>query len=272
MTEPTASAGHMAREAGRSAFGTDPEGYHAGRLGYPDALYDALFARCVARPDILEIAAGTGIATEAMLARDPASLTLVEADNQLAAYLGQHLTDSRVTIVNGTFPEAVVEGSFDLAVTAAAFHWMEAQPALAKAKELLRPSGIWSMWWNSYRNPDMGDAFADATVAMLANIALPPSMTPTGHYSLDVALHAQTLRDAGFINVQHHIYRRERMFDAAQMRMLYASYSFVRVLPQSQAAALLDHVSDLVDTEFGGQAPNIVLTAAYSAERGPDQA
>lgn len=258
----------LAKAAGRSVFGTDPDGYHAGRVGYPDDLYDGLFARCAANPDILEIAAGTGLATEALLARNPASLLLVEADPELAVYLAKRFADPRVRIVNGAFPDTPFDGKFDLAITAAAFHWMEPSAALARVRQVLRPGGVWSMWWNSYRNPGIGDVFADATVPLLDGIALPPSMTSTQHYSLDIALHTQTLLDAGFIDIQHHVYRLERVLDAAQVRALYASYSFVRALPENQRIALLDRLTNLVETEFAGKAPNFILTAAYSATTG----
>lgn len=255
----------LAKAAGRTVFGTDPDGYHAGRVGYPDDLYDGLFARCAANPDILEIAAGTGLATEAMLARDPASMLLVEADPELAVYLAKRFADPRVRIVNGAFPDAPFGGKFDLAVTAAAFHWMEPGAALARVRQVLRPGGVWSMWWNSYRNLGIGDRFADASLPLLEGIALPPSMTATQHYSLDAALHTQTLVEAGFNDVQHNVYRRERVLDAAQMRALYASYSFVRALPELQRSTLLDRLADLVETGFAGSAPNIILTAIYSA-------
>jgi SAM-dependent methyltransferase len=262
----------LARETGQSAFGSDPDGYHAGRLGYPGPLYDALFARCVPRPDILEIAAGTGLATADLLARDPRSLTLVESDANLAAYLADRFTDPRVTILNGAFPDVELGGQFDVAVTAAAFHWLEPSAALALAKSLLRPGGIWSMWWNSYWNPGVGDPFADATLESLKSIALPPSITINGHYSLDVGRHTQTLVDAGFLDVEHQILRTERLLDPIQMRALYASYSFVRALPAAQSAALLDRLADLVERDFKGHAPNVILSVAYSAVRNPADA
>lgn len=266
MSALSATTEKMARTAGRSAFGIDAAGYHAGRIGYPDDLIDALFARCEKSPDILEIGAGTGHATMALLARDPASLVALEPDVALVDYLRESLPDPRFRVVPGAFPETPVDGPFDMIVAASCFHWMEPQDALAAARALLRPGGIWAMWWNSYRNPGMGDPLADAISPLIADLPMPPSQSLDRHYAIDVQRHRQSLEDAGFVDIRHHIYRRERTIDAGQARALHASYSFIRLVPEPQQTALLDEIARLVDREFDGRAPNIVLTAVYSAQ------
>jgi trans-aconitate methyltransferase len=237
----------------------------AGRIGYPDELYDALMVRAVPSPRVLEIGAGTGLATEALLARQPAALTVVEPAPELVSFLRGRLIDPRLAFVNSGFLEAQIEGPFDLMVCAAAFHWMEPQAALARVRALLAPRGIWAMWWNSYRNVGIGDPLADAITPLLADIALPPSDSLAGHYSLDSATHVKTLTDAGFTAIEHHVYRRERVLSTVQVRALYASYSYVRALPDEQRAALLDAIDNLVETRFAGAAPNVTLTSCYSA-------
>ena len=258
---------HLTRAAGQRTFGTDATGYHAGRIGYPEELFDAIFARVGHRPRILEIGPGTGLSTRSLLARDPAELVAVESDPALVDYLRREIADPRLTVVNAPFPDGLVNGSFDLVVCAAAFHWLEPQPALARIHQLLRPGGVWAMWWNAYRNPSCGDPLAQAITAMLDDVALPPSEGRDGHYSLDVALHTAALTSAGFLDVRHQRYLLERTLTAAEARALYASYSYVRALPERRRAELLDAIAELVDTEFGGRAPNVVITAAYSALR-----
>ncbi|CAN5164925.1 class I SAM-dependent methyltransferase [soil metagenome] len=256
---------YLPRTAGQLAFGTDAAGYHDGRIGYPDELFDAIFARTVRRPRILEIGAGTGLATRSLLARAPADVVVVESDPALVRYLKDNFDDPNLTIINSSFPDAQVTGTFDLIVCAAAFHWLDPQAALARVRDLLAPDGVWAMWWNAYRNPGHGDRLAQAITPMLAGVALPPSEGPHGHYSLDVDLHTDTLHRAGFYGVQPLLFRRERTLDAAAVRALYESYSYVRALPDPQRKKLLDDITQVVTDEFGGMAPNIVLTAAYSA-------
>ncbi len=129
------------RSAGRSTFGTDAAGYHAGRIGYPEALFDLVFSGLPARPRILEIGAGTGLATEAILARDPIELVIVEPDAALVDYLAGRFAGSRTKLVNSTFPDAQVDGPFDLIVCAAAFHWMEPGAALLFLGSTLHAGG-----------------------------------------------------------------------------------------------------------------------------------
>ena len=171
MTVSLPASPPMARDSGPALFGMDAAGYHAGRIGYPAALYDALYARIAARPAILEIGAGTGLVTEELLARDPAALVVVEPAAELVAYMRGRLPDPRITFVEASFPDAPVEGPFGLIVCAAAFHWMEPHAALARVKQRLNPGGVWAMWWNSYRNAGGGDPLADAITPLLQGIA-----------------------------------------------------------------------------------------------------
>ncbi len=266
MTQ-TAADQRLERTSGRAIFGEDAAGYHAGRIGYPESLYDSIFARVGAAPRVLEIGAGTGLATEAILARGPASLTVVEPAAELITFIEDRLKDPRLEFVTGAFPDVELDGPFDLAVCAAAFHWLDPDAALARIKTLLRPGGVWAMWWNSYRNYGIGDPLSDAIAPLLEGIPLPPSEGADAHYSLDTALHLKTLADAGLHAIEYEVYRRERQLRTDEVIALYLSYSFVRLLPAPRQSALLGRIRDLVDKTFGGVAPNIVLTASYSATK-----
>lgn len=262
---PPATSGRLDRAAGRTLFGIDAAGYHSGRIGYPDELYDHVLGRTNPAPRVLEIGAGTGLATEGLLYRGAERVTAVEPDPALCRYLAKRLGGDRLTVVNAPFLDAALAGSFDLAVAAASFHWMEPAPALAKIAALLRPGGICALWWNTYRVEGVGDPFADAVAPLLMGLDMPPSEGATSHYSLDVALHTRQLAEAGFGDIRHAVFRRERWLDAAAMRALYASYSFVRTLPPGDRDDLLCGIGKLVDEQFGGSAPNVVLSAVYSA-------
>lgn len=258
--------GRLDREFGAQVFGRDPAGYHAGRVGYPDALYRAIAERTGAVDRILEIGAGTGLATEALLRLYPeARLVAVEADEHMAQHLRSALTDPRLDVVVGDFSVAPLTPGFDLAACAAAFHWLEPSSALKRLRGLLNPRGVLAIWWNSYRNTGIGDAFADAAAPLLEGIDLPPSEGPSRHYSLDVALHQSALARAGFVEIETHIFRRERRLSATDLRALYASYSYVRALPASRREALLDELAALGRGRFGEAIPNVVVSAIYTA-------
>lgn len=262
---PNAPQLSLERKAGEIAFGLDAEGYHSARLPYPNELYDEIFNRLSPRPDVLEIGAGTGIVTQALLSRDVSSVTAIEPHPALASFTKRRLDDPRLKLVQASFPDQPVDGQFDLIACAAAFHWLEPTLALAKARQLLIPGGRWAMWWHSYRNPGMGDELADQVSPLLKDIALPPSATLDHHYSLDEAMHRHVLFEAGFSGIEFRLYRSQRELTTEAVVALYKSYSFVRLLSADRRAALLDSLADLVELRFGGRAPNLVLTPLYFA-------
>ena len=255
----------LKREVGEIAFGLDPEGYHAARLPYPDALYDELFAKIPARAEVLEIASGTGLVTQQLLSREVSSVTAVEPNHALATFTARRLNDPRLSIIEAPFPAVMIKGPFHLIVCAAAFHWMEPHAALAKVRELLGQDGVWAMWWHTYRNPGMGDELADQISPLLRDIPLPPSTDLHRHYSLDEDMHRKMLTDAGFRCVEHRMFRSERELTTEGVLALYKSYSFVRLLPPQRRMQLLEEIAELVDKRFGGRAPNLVLTPLYFA-------
>lgn len=261
------------RSVGRAAFGKDAEGYNAGRLGYPSELYEFLFARTgpPGSLNIVESGAGTGLATRELLERSPARLVAVEPDTRLAQFLADNVAASdRLEIITAPFEEADLPlRAFELAVAAASFHWLDPTIALSRLREVLKPSGTLALWWNVYRARGIGDAFADALFPLLAGIPLPPSEGAHTHHSLDVDWHRNLLEENGFGAFEKALFRRERMLDAGQMRALYESYSFVRELDPESRARLLDGIVHLVETQFGGQAPNIVLTPIYVVRLDP---
>lgn len=256
----------LQREAGRAVFGADVPGYERGRIGYPPALYE-LVLEPVAGLDatFVEIGPGTGLATADLLAAEPARLFAVEPDPSLAAHLRQRFAGSAVHVVETDFVSAAIPGPVDLIAAAASFHWLDPQAALARARALLHPGGRIALWWNVYRQGGIGDQLADAIIPLLDGIELPPSEGAQGHYSLDAALHRRQLETAGFLFEQGHLFRRERTLTTQEVVMLYASYSFVRALPAARRATFLTEVEMLVESRFGGIAPNIVLTPLYIA-------
>ncbi|WP_299427434.1 trans-aconitate 2-methyltransferase [Sphingomonas bacterium] len=214
---------------------------------------------------IVEIGAGTGLATGPLFGPRIERYVAVEPDPILSDYLRTGFAGRPIEVVNEDFVTASISGTFNLVAAASSFHWLDAVPAMARIRALLRPGGCAAIWWNAYRNPGMGDPFADATMPLLHGIDLPPSESTCGHYSLDADLHIARFAAAGFARIEQRVFRRERTLTAAGARALYASYSFVRALPDDRRGSLLAAIGDLVDRDFGGLAPNVVLTALYFA-------
>ena len=255
------------RSQGRTVFGEDAAGYDAGRLGYPEELYELLFD--VAGPpadlSVFEVGPGTGLATRSLLAAHPKRLVALEPDPALADHLRGAFPE-QLEVETGAFEDnCLPSGSFGLGVAAASFHWLDAEKGFRQVRRLLRPGGCWAMWWNVYRAVGIGDAFADEVTPLLSGLALPPSETRHGHISLDRSYQHEVLHRHGFGGVRTAVFRRERTLDAQAVRSLYASYSFIRALPPAEKESLLDGLADLAERQFAGGAPNVVLTPVYLA-------
>lgn len=265
MSVPSGSPNLLDRQVGRSAFGLDAQGYDDARSGYPPELFHLLARQTVSGPQIAEIGSGTGLASEGLFGLSPTRLTMIEPDPRLCAFLEQRFIRPDARIVCAPFPDVEIEGDFDLIACAAAFHWMEPAPALTKVKSLLAPGGIWAMWWNSYFGHGEADAFAEQVSRILSEegVVLPPSYMGSKHYAFDAEHHVTVLRDAGFSEIEHVVFRTPRKFTASQARGLYRSFSFIRVLPDNDQERILDRIAATVEVEFGGIAPSLYATSLF---------
>ncbi|MBB3297192.1 SAM-dependent methyltransferase [Rhizobium sp. BK591] len=175
------------RRFGREAFGNDPANYHRGRPPYPQATWTALRERAGLKAgiDILEIGAGSGLATRTLLGHRPRRLVAVEPDGRLADYLRASIDDARLDIVTAPFETADLEpASFDLVAAATAFHWLDPINSLKKIHDLLRPGGAIALWWNVFgdagRMPSTTKPFISSRIARPARRAAMPNGCLTG--------------------------------------------------------------------------------------------
>lgn len=253
------------RHAGRSVFGLNAAGYDTARSGYPQALFDLIARSCKADPRVLEIGAGTGLATEGLLTLSLSHLTAIEPDSAMAQVLARKLVGAPADIICAPFAEAVTQGDFDLVACAAAFHWLEPAAALAKIGDLLAEGGILAVWWNSYFGHGLDDRFGDRVSALLQEleVALPPSYRDRRHYAFDSAEHRATFAAGGFDVFEEAVFTAERELSSAQVRDLFATFSFVALLDTAKREVLLEKLGELVDGDFGGQAPTLHATAIY---------
>jgi SAM-dependent methyltransferase len=266
----------MTKTASRTTFGSDPASYDAARPEYPAKLYALLERRCGLGPGsrVFEIGAGTGIATRGLLARGAPHVTVVEPDARLARYLRGSIGADRakVAILPTYFePARQPAGSFDLGVSATAFHWLEERRALRKIARWLRPGGWWACWWNAFGDPDRPTAFQRAldplfrTMPMSPRTQLPRKRVPP---QLDRRARERALRAVGeFRNVSSEVLRWTQTLDGAHLAALYGTYSPIAILPPYHREWFLGEVARIADEEFGGRVAMRVLTPIYTAQR-----
>lgn len=135
--------------------------YAAARPGYPPALFDTieeLAGRPLAGARVLDVGAGTGIATGLLAARG-ARVTAVEPGPAMAAELrAAHPGTPLVRALGDALPFSDDAG-FDLVGYAQAWHWTDPARSVPEAIRVLRPGGALALWWN-IPDPDIGWAAA----------------------------------------------------------------------------------------------------------------
>jgi SAM-dependent methyltransferase len=156
------------------SFGAVAGEYASARPSYPDQLFDELerlTGRSLRGADVLDVGAGTGIATR-LLAGRGARVTAVEPSPGMAARL--HAASPEIPLVKGTGDDLPChDATADLITYAQAFHWTDPARSVPEAIRVLRPGGSLALWWN-IRAEDV--AWVRAQRDRLA-AALPDSLT-----------------------------------------------------------------------------------------------
>jgi SAM-dependent methyltransferase len=135
-------------------FARGAEVYERVRPEYPDRAVDWAIERLGLGPGsvVLDLAAGTGKLTRALVARQ-LNVLAVDPSSEMLAQLRTALPDLKVR-------EGTAEGiplkdaTVDAVTVAQAFHWFEPQPALREIHRVLRPTGGLALFWNSRKGDD----------------------------------------------------------------------------------------------------------------------
>lgn len=117
--------------------------YEASRPGYPGHIVEFVVATAGLGPGaaVLEVGCGTGQLTES-LAGFGFSLTAIDIGPSMIAAARRRLEGSAVSFQAASFEDLdAADASFDLIISAAAFHWIDPDVKFAKSARLLRPGG-----------------------------------------------------------------------------------------------------------------------------------
>jgi SAM-dependent methyltransferase len=257
------------RSEARHLYGDDPENYDAGRPEYPKRVYELLETRCgVGRgTDVLEIGPGTGRVTRRLLDLG-ARVSAVEPDPRLAEYLAAQTEGHGVKVIAASFEHApLIDHSFDVAVAAMSFHWVDQQIGLSKLGRVIRPHGWAALWWTVFGDPDRPDPFNDATKKLLEEDGnLPPSHQP--QFELDAVQRTWDLTNrAGLVDAESELIRWNIRLNPDAVRALYGSMIRIRRRPRDERERLLDIIATTAAQEFGGVVNRPFVTAVYTARR-----
>src|SRR3954454_15708449 len=149
----SASVACMASGPSRATtFDEAPTLYDRFRPTYPAAAIDALLdvGRVPDGGDVLEVGAGTGQLTRPLVERG-FRVTALEPGERLARRLARHLHDGTARLLVQRFEDASIEPStFDLVVSATAFHWVDETKRYQLAATALRPHGALGLLRNDH--------------------------------------------------------------------------------------------------------------------------
>jgi len=126
------------------------EDYHRYRPGYPAAALAAVLEGLAPQPTAIDVGAGTGISTQALIAAGAHAIAIEPNDEMRAVALASGL-DARPGTATAT---GLADGCADLVASFQAFHWFANAGALAEFLRLLRPGGRVALVWNERNQKD----------------------------------------------------------------------------------------------------------------------
>jgi SAM-dependent methyltransferase len=132
------------KAAQAASFDTAADTYERARPGYPEEAVTWLLA---AQPrDVLDLGAGTGKLTRALVGRVD-TIHAVDPSPNMLAQLTAAVPEARTAV--GT-AEAIPlpDGSVDAVLAAQAWHWVDPARAVPEVRRVLRPGGVLGLIWN----------------------------------------------------------------------------------------------------------------------------
>ena len=140
----------------QGSFDIYAEDYQSVRPTYPMQLYRDVQKVCKIskHSKMLEIGAGTGIATEE-LAKTGASVIALEPGENLVKIAKKRLNSYKnVSIICDTFENYQHTEKFDVALAFTSFHWLTDEHKYEKISNMLRSNGKLVVVWNSFMQSD----------------------------------------------------------------------------------------------------------------------
>jgi SAM-dependent methyltransferase len=232
-------------EARRTAFGQAAADYATGRPPYPEAAIDD----CVpaGATAALDLAAGTGILTAALLSRG-LDVTAVEPSAQMRA-----LVPAPARALDGT-AEAIPlpDTSVDVVVVGQAWHWFDPPRALDEIARVLRPGGTLSLMWNLF---DSSDSLSDTV-----------SRTLRAEERTDMMLDEQDppFEHPAFGAPTRRVYHHAPTYDIDRLLAFAASRSQTILADPAERAAML---AELRASAPAGDFPLAMVCEAWQSHR-----
>ena len=224
-------------ETAAKAWGESAEIYERARPGYPPEAIDFLHELGLGPDsDVLDLAAGTGKLTRALIAAG-ARVTAVEPLFAMRQMLQLRLPEA--TVMEGAAERIPAEDeSMDLVTVAQAFHWFDAGAASREIARILKPGGGLAAIWN----------IRDESVEWMAMIRelIEEARSDTPHHTSGEWRRPFDAEGSAFEPLRLETFKHTQELPRADAVDVFASRSYVAALPEDQRSHLLERVAEQV--------------------------
>jgi SAM-dependent methyltransferase len=212
--------------AAAEGFARSADAYERGRPEYPDEAIRFVLSLLPPRPDVLDLAAGTGKLSRPLLAAG-VRVIAVEPVAEMRAGLPPEATS-----LEGTAEAIPLDsGSVDGVTVGQAFHWFAGDAALAEIARVLRPAGLLALLWNRRVEDDPINEAIERLVAPYR------ADTPSHRHSPWRAAFGQT---TSFGPLDERVFDSVQELDADGLEARVGSISFIASLPARERAPVLE--------------------------------
>lgn len=247
--------------------------YDRARPGYPAALFDDIIACADLAADarILEVGCGTGQAT-LPLARRGYAIDCIEPGAQMVAIARANLAGfPAVTLTSIDFERfRAPPASYDLLLSATAFHWIDPEIRFRKAHHLLKPGGALALCWHRPVQTEASRHFVDAIQSVYKRFA--PELTdefenPPAPDRVTTEYEELIPASGCFARLEIRKHYVAAHYSASQYVDLLATFSDHQTLDAAKRHRLLSAIEALIAEEFAGAVIRETVALLYLARR-----
>ncbi len=239
----------------RLAFGRVAALYDRARPSYPAAAIDALvsYGHLTAGARVAEVGAGTGKATELLVARG-LQVTAIEPSAEMAELARAKLPGDAVTVVECAFEAWRPAARYDAVVSVQAWHWLQPTTRYARARDALEQGGmlaaVWSLpdWERCAHRDALSRVYDETASGLVADFPMHPDSEPTrlaGDWSSEIAA------SSGFAGSEVHLIRSSQRYTAGAYTDLLQTHQDHILLGEESRAALLAAIAGSIELAGG---------------------
>ena len=234
-------------------FDTAVTAYEKFRPGYPKELYEAIFRNqpVTAASQVMEIGIGAGQATLPFL-ETGCRLTAVEFGQNFIRLCREKFAGfPGFSVSAGKFEELSFEPeSYDLIVSATAFHWIPEETGYPKVFSLLKDGGVFARFANRPL-ADKGRPKLTEEIQALYAVYMGRTGSPEEFTEADAARLAKKALDYGFSDVQYGLFHRTRTFSAKEYTALLGTYSDHLAIEEKKRNEFFSEIEHAIDRHGG---------------------